>query len=100
MARPKGSKNKVKPIIFNGDISGAISERIAERESLSAEITALGEQIKNLKSELRIKNRRIKALEKEITKLEEMKAEKGFPKPLEKESSLDIDGDGVVIEEK
>ena len=100
MARPKGSKNKVKPIIFNEDISGAISERIAERESLSAEITALGEQIKNLKSELRIKNRRIKALEKEITKLEEMKAEKGFPKPLEKESSLDIDGDGVVIEEK
>lgn len=100
MARPKGSKNKVKPIIFNGDISGAISERIAERESLSVEINALGEQIKNLKSELRIKNRRIKALEKEITKLEEMKAEKGFPKPLEKESSLDIDGDGVVIEEK
>ena len=100
MARPKGSKNKVKPIIFNGDISGAISERIAERESLSVELNALGEQIKNLKSELRIKNRRIKALEKEITKLEEMKAEKGFPKPLEKESSLDIDGDGVVIEEK
>ena len=100
MARPKGSKNKVKPIIFNGDISGAISERIAERESLSVEINALGEQIKNLKSELRIKNRRIKALEKEITKLEEMKADKGFPKPLEKESSLDIDGDGVVIEEK
>ena len=100
MARPKGSKNKVKAIIFNGDINSAISERIAERESLSVEINALGEQIKNLKSELRIKNRRIKALEKEITKLEEMKAEKGFPKPLEKESSLDIDGDGVVIEEK
>ena len=100
MARPKGSKNKVKPIIFNGDISGAISERIAERESLSVETTALREQIKGLKSELRIKNRRIKALEKEITKLEEMKADKGFPKPLEKESSLDIDGDGVVIEEK
>ena len=100
MARPKGSKNKVKPIIFNGDISGAISERIAERESLSAEITALGEQIKNLKSELRMKNRRIKVLEKEITKLEEMKAEKESPKPQEKESSLDIDGDGVVIEEK
>ena len=100
MARPKGSKNKVKPIIFNEDISGAISERIAERESLSAEITALGEQIKNLKSELRMKNRRIKVLEKEITKLEEMKAEKESPKPLEKESSLDIDGDGVVIEEE
>ena len=100
MARPKGSKNKVKPIIFNGDISGAISERIAERESLSVETTALREQIKGLKSELRMKNRRIKVLEKEITKLEEMKVEKESPKPLEKESSLDIDGDGVVIEEK
>ena len=100
MARPKGSKNKVKPIIFNEDISGAISERIAERESLSAEITALGEQIKNLKSELRMKNRRIKVLEKEITKLEEMKAEKESPKPLEKESSLDKDEDSIVIEEE
>ena len=100
MARPKGSKNKVKQIIFNGDISGAISERIAERESLSAEINALGEQIKNLKSELRIKNRRIKALEKEITKLEEMKAEKGAPKPLEEESSLDKDDDSIVVEEE
>ena len=100
MARPKGSKNKVKAIIFNGDINSAISERIAERESLSVEITVLGDQIKGLKSELRMKNRRIKVLEKEITKLEEMKAEKESPKPLEKESSLDIDGDGVVIEEK
>ena len=100
MARPKGSKNKVKAIIFNGDINSAISERIAERESLSVETTALREQIKGLKSELRMKNRRIKVLEKEITKFEEMKAEKESPKPLEKESSLYIDGDGVVIEEK
>ena len=100
MARPKGSKNKVKPIIFNGDISGAISERIAERESLSVEINALEKKNKNLKSELRIKNRRIKALEKEITKLEEMKAEKESPKPLEEESSLDKDEDSIVIEEE
>lgn len=100
MARPKGSKNKVKAIIFNGDIISAISERIAERESLSVEITVLGDQIKGLKSELRMKNRRIKVLEKEITKLEEMKAEKESPKLLEEKSSLDKDEDSIVIEEE
>ena len=98
--QPIYNEDKTMAIIFNGDINSAISERIAERESLSVETTALREQIKGLKSELRMKNRRIKVLEKEITKLEEMKAEKESPKPLEKESSLDIDGDGVVIEEK
>ena len=100
MARPKGSKNKVKAIIFNGDINSAISERIAERESVSVETTALREQIKGLKSELRMKNRRIKVLEKEITKLEEMKAEKESPKLLEEKYSLDKDEDSIVIEEE
>ncbi len=47
-----------------------------------------------------MKNRRIKVLEKEITKLEEMKAEKESPKPLEEESSLDKDEDSIVIEEE
>ena len=98
MARPKGSKNKVKPIIFNGDISGAISERIAERESLSVETTALREQIKGLKSELRMKNRRIKVLEKEITKLEEML--QNIKTIFFMKSSLDKDEDSIVIEEE
>ena len=93
MGRPKGSKNKVKAIIFTGDIDNAISDRIAEKESLSAETTTLSEQMKCLKTDIRTKNRRIKALEKEITKLTEMKAEKETPKP------LDIDDDAVVIEE-
>ena len=93
MGRPKGSKNKVKAIIFTGDINSAISDRIAEKESLSAETTTLSEQMKCLKTDFRTKNRRIKALEKEITKLTEMKAEKEAPKP------LDIDDDAVVIEE-
>ena len=49
--------------------------------------------MKCLKTDIRTKNRRIKALEKEITKLTEMKAGKEAPKP------LDIDDDAVVIEE-
>ena len=93
MGRPKGSKNKVKAIFFTGDITNAISDRIAEKESLSAETTTLSEQMKCLKTDIRTKNRRIKALEKAITKLKEMKAEKEAPKP------LDIDDDAVVIEE-
>lgn len=48
MGRPKGSKNKVKAIIFTGDIDNAISDRIAEKESLSAESTTLYEQMKCL----------------------------------------------------
>ena len=47
-----------------------------------------------------MKNRRIKVLEKEITKLEEMKAEKESPKLLEEKSSLDKDEDSIVIEEE
>ena len=93
MGRPKGSKNKVKAIIFTGDIDNAISDRIAEKESLSAETTTLSEQMKCLKTDIRTKNRRIKTLEKEIPKLTEMKVEKEAPKP------LDIDDDAVVIEE-
>ena len=93
MGRPKGSKNKVKAIIFTGDIDNVISDRIAEKESLSAETATLSEQMKCLKTDSRTKNRRIKALEKEITKLTEMKVEKEAPKP------LDIDDDAVVIEE-
>ena len=93
MGRPKGSKNKVKAIIFTGDIDNVISDRIAEKESLSAETATLSEQMKCLKTDIRTKNRRIKALEKEITKLTEMKVEKEAPKP------LDIDDDAVVIEE-
>ena len=93
MGRPKGSKNKVKAIIFTGDIDNVISDRIAEKESLSGETNTLAEQMKCLKTDFRTKNRRIKALEKEITKLAEMKAEKEAPKP------FDIDDDAVVIEE-
>lgn len=101
MGRPKGSRNKVKEIIFTGDINSAISDRISERESLSAEASALIEQIKDLKSNLSKKNRRIRVLEKEITKLEEMKADKESPKLLEEEeSSLEKDDDSIVIEEE
>ena len=58
MPRKKGSKNRVKGFKSVEAIQFAIDEMIAEKESLSADITATTEQISSLKAELKKKRSR------------------------------------------
>ena len=75
MPRKKGSKNRVKGFKSVEAIQFAIDEMIAEKESLSADITATTEQISSLKAELKKKRSSLKSLERKVTKYEEIKAE-------------------------
>ena len=75
MPRKKGSKNRVKGFKSVEAVQLAIDEMTAEKESLSADITATTEQISSLKAELKKKRSSLKSLERKITKYEETKAE-------------------------
>ena len=69
MPRPKGSKNKVKTAtVPTSDFAALIAEKAAAKESLTADITALEENLETIKAEL-------KKLDTELAKLEEQKAE-------------------------
>lgn len=75
MPRTKGSKNKVKTTIPATDFAALIAEKAAAKESLTSEITALEENVNNLKAELKAKKAELKKLDTELAKLEEQKAE-------------------------
>ena len=75
MPRPKGSKNKAKTSsIPTTDFTSLIAEKAAAKESLTAEVATLEENVNNLKTELKEKKVELKKLDTEITKLEEHKA--------------------------
>ena len=75
MPRPKGSKNKAKTAIPTTDFTSLIAEKAAAKESLTADITALEENVNNLKTELKEKKVELKKLDTELAKLEAKKAE-------------------------
>ena len=76
MPRPKGSKNKVKTTtVPTTDFTSLIAEKAAAKESLTADITALEENVNNLKNELKEKKVELKKLDTELSKLEAKKAE-------------------------
>ena len=76
MPRPKGSKNKAKTSsIATTDFAALIAEKAAAKESLTAEVATLEENVNNLKTELKAKKAELKTVEKELGKLEEQKAE-------------------------
>ena len=52
MPRPKGSKNKVKTAIPTTDFAALIAEKAAAKESLTADITALEENLETIKADL------------------------------------------------
>ena len=61
MPRPKGSKNKAKTSsIPTADFTSLITEKAAAKESLTADITVLEENVNNLKSELKEKKAELK----------------------------------------
>ena len=76
MPRPKGSKNKAKTSsIATTDFTSLIAEKAAAKESLTADITALEENVNNLKNELKEKKAELKKMDTELSKLEAQKAE-------------------------
>ena len=75
MPRPKGSKNKVKTAIPTTDFDALIAEKAAAKESLTAEVAALEENLETIKADLKAKKAELKKLDTELSKLEAKKAE-------------------------
>ena len=71
MPRTKGSKNK--PKIATTDYAAQIAEKQSAKESLSAEIASITANIDSLKIDLKEKKVSLKAVDKEIAKLEAKK---------------------------
>ena len=76
MPRPKGSKNKAKTAIpTTTDFAALIAEKAAAKDALTADITALEENLETIKADLKAKKAELKKLDNELSKLEEQKAE-------------------------
>ena len=75
MPRPKGSKNKIKTTVNATDLTALIAEKAAAKESLTAEVATIEENLNNLKTDLKAKKTELKKLDTELSKLEEQKAE-------------------------
>ena len=74
MARPKGSRNKVK-VLDGVDYAAQIAEKNNAAESLAEEIATLGTNIAALNAKRKAKESELKKLNKEIVKLEKKKAD-------------------------
>ena len=72
MPRPKGSKNKPKTV--TADFATQIAEKQSAKEALTAEIASITVNIDTLKADLKEKKASLKAIDKEIVKLEAKKA--------------------------
>ena len=72
MPRTKGSKNKPKTVTV--DFATQIAEKQESIASLTAEITSITANIDTLKADLKEKKTALKVTQKELTKLEAMKA--------------------------
>ena len=72
MPRTKGSKNKPKTV--TADFATQIAEKQSAKEALTAEIASITANIDTLKVDLKEKNATLKAIDKEIVKLEAKKA--------------------------
>ena len=75
MPRPKGSKNKIKTTVNATDLTALIAEKAAAKESLTAEVATIEENLETIKVDLKTKKAELKKLDTELSKLEEEKAE-------------------------
>ena len=71
MPRTKGSKNKPKTV--TADFATQIAEKQSAKEALTAEIASITVNIDTLKADLKEKKASLKAIDKEIVKLENKK---------------------------
>ena len=74
MPRPKGSKNKSKTIPTT-DFAALIAEKATAKESLTAEVATLEENLETIKADLKTKKAELKKIDTELGKLEAEKAE-------------------------
>ena len=105
MARPKGSKNKVKTPVVIIDYAAELEKKISEKNTLEADITALEADVDGLKVQLKEKKTALKALDKEIAALEQKKSRQDA-EALRKAQKEEIDkaiqqllDDGMSMEE-
>ena len=76
MPRPKGSKNKAKTSsIATTDFTSLIAEKAEAKESLTAEVATLEENLESIKADLKTKKAELKKLDTELAKLEAKKAD-------------------------
>ena len=75
MPRPKGSKNKAKTAIPTTDFDALIAEKAEAKDALTADITALEENLESIKADLKTKKVELKKLDTKLAKLEAKKAE-------------------------
>lgn len=71
MPRTKGSKNRSKKV--TADYAAQIAEKQSAKEALSVEIASITANIDSLKADLKEKKVSLKAIDKEIVKLEARK---------------------------
>ena len=74
MPRPKGSKNKPKTVKATVDFAAQIAEKQSAKEAAAAEIASITANIDTLKADLKEKKTALKVTQKELTKLDAMKA--------------------------
>ena len=75
MPRPKGSKNKIKTTVNATDLTALIAEKAAAKESLTAEVATIEENLESIKADLKAKKAELKKLDTELANLEMRKAE-------------------------
>ena len=74
MARPKGSKNKVRIVKASVDYAAVVAEKTAEKEKIESEVASLTANLDDLKTQLKAKKAELKTATKELTKAENKKA--------------------------
>ena len=80
MPRAKGGKNK--PKVVTADFATQIAEKQSAKETLTAEIASITTNMESLNADLKEKKASLKAIDKEIVKLE-AKKEKAVAKTAE-----------------
>lgn len=75
MPRPKGSKNKIKTTVNATDLTALIAEKAAAKESLTAEVATIEENLESIKADLKAKKAELKKIDTELANLEMRKAE-------------------------
>ena len=88
MPRTKGSKNKPKTV--TADFATQIAEKQSAKEALSTEIAAITANIDSLKADMKEKKALLKAIDKEIVKLE-AKKEKADAKAAEESKKAEAE---------
>ena len=92
MPRPKGSKNKPKPVKATVDFAAQITEKQSAKESVMAEIASITANIDALKADLKAKKAELKFIDKEIAKIEakKIKAETKAAESAKKAEAKDV----------